>query len=188
MNAKLILILAIATGPVLSTRAQTQPDDPVSTARKIYTERLEAIGKEQAGRVAGWPAQYSKSLDMLRARMQQAGEFEWWEACDRECKRFEQSGEIGEEDLVTEPTELRALQDQYREMAPTLTLDMNRLVVELTGRYIEHLDKQKAGYTKQGRMEQAAAFHAHQANMSDQALRDAYHAARDAYYAVLNAR
>jgi hypothetical protein len=144
----------VITGLLLGAGAA---QEDVAALRQKYEASLGSLEDARKVKRRAWPEEYRADLGTLQKRKQVAGDLEGWQAVQAEIKRFRESQEIPESGLVSEPADLRALQERHRGVLTDYEAEHARKVLVLTGRYVERLEAMKTSLTKAGRIEDALA-------------------------------
>ncbi len=140
---------------------------PAETERLNLQKERDAIIKEVAKitsdaqtALIDCPTQYKIALVNLIERYRQDGNFNAWEAASVELQRFEESSELRQTDIVQEPAELSELQKMFVNRKQEIILERDQKKVTLIKDHLAKLEKRKAQFTRDGRMDAAAAVDA----------------------------
>ena len=140
--------------------AQTNKTSELDALRKVFEEQIKKIDDESGAALQSWPANYARELDALRARLQKSGDFEGWQAADKEFARFKDNPRLAAENVAKDRTDLRALQEKYADLPSAVTLDKHRKVLALRGLYVDRLNALQKKLTVAGKMPDAVAANA----------------------------
>lgn len=130
--------------------------DPVELValQSAYQAQLRDIERERRSHVDAWPEQYAGELDMLMERRRAVGDFEAWNALNRERQQFAGSGAIGAS-TDDETSELLALKQKFRGLVSATRAEHARRIVAAGKKYVNDLNDLLRTYTKDARMEDA---------------------------------
>lgn len=126
------------------------------TLQARYRQELDTIEREYAAAVELWPREYVQALNALAERLQQAGDFEGWNAANRERERFLKDPRLPETNLADIPPELRSLQVEYQALFQKRQVEYHRSILARTRRYSHDLTDMQRLYTRAGEMELAS--------------------------------
>ncbi len=125
-----------------------------------YNQQLQDLAAEQRRYSDVWPKDYIRELSTLADRRQTAGDYEGLVATKAELKQFYASRQIGDPPTGGDFAELTQTIIKYRDLLASHHNDRCRRLVNTTKKYINDLSDMQRTFTREGRMEPAAAVNA----------------------------
>lgn len=150
-KAGLSLISATGVAPEENERLRLQDE------RDNVLEEVNRINNEAQTALVDSPKQYMIALNNLIELYRRDGNYNAWEAASYEAQRFEEKRELRATDVVTEPIELSTLQNAFLNRHQEILTDRDKKKVSLIQDHLMMLENRKAQYTRDGRMDAAAA-------------------------------
>lgn len=158
MKTTAILLVCLCAA-ILPTAAQATADagSALERQKSAYRQALAKLERDYKTRVAALPTQYIAALDSLEKSSRQKGSLDNVIAIRAEQKRFEKTKTVNEDDLVTEPPELRELQTKYRSRLTQYEIDKHKQVIAYANKQVTILDNLEKDLTKKGKLDEALA-------------------------------
>jgi len=136
---------------------QSDAANPLAKARAQYEEHIGRFEATARGSRAEALRLYGNTLKRLADSYQKSGALESLLAVQREQERFKQEGSIPRTAAPNTPAMLATVQQKARKAFTDANRTAARSVIELTEKYVTHLDRLKRTLTQAGKMEDALA-------------------------------
>lgn len=140
-----ILHMACATSGLAESAELTR-------AKSVYTERSAALEKRYQEQVTVAEARYVSGLETLSQQAQTRGQLEELKAVKAEQARAGANPVVTQGDIVAQPASLRSFQESYHAAMQGYADERDDGIVELTQKYLAHLQGQKQALTQQGNL------------------------------------
>ena len=121
----------------------------------IYAKTIASYESEFRNEKQSWPVDYIKALQAYQGKLQALGDLDGWDLVNKELTRFRNEPKIGER--VSDPAELRSLQDAFCSRADALTDEKSKKIVDLTDKYVSRLTILQREWTQSGDFNNAFA-------------------------------
>jgi len=144
-------------GPAIGQTAGAPQSEELRTLQATYIESVARIETRFREESMDWPGRYREGLRLLQKKMQAAGDFDGWNAVQKETDRYAREKTVPRDNFTDSPAELGELQKRLLEAQRAHSLQKSRDILELTSRYTERLEQLRSDLTREGDMTAALA-------------------------------
>lgn len=145
------------TDTSLDAALQSEELAVVHEGSETLRRELEAQDHQAQESLRDWPNRYIAALKTLSNTFQQEGNFNALEVAVVELSRFEEMNTLSPEDVVDYPEGVRQTQKSFLDRINSIIQTRDAAKLNAYKRYISGLELLKSNFTKEGRLELAAA-------------------------------
>ncbi len=154
------LIAIFVTAVVASSVVAVQLPDSVAKIKSSYQGQADKIDADYKSAKASIHANYVQQLAMMERKMQQAGDLKGLLAVRAEKVRYLREAKIHAKSVVSEPAELKNLQEKYRKLPGEQYRKRSESRGRLDDLYMTKLESVMKDLTRKGQVEEALAVQA----------------------------
>jgi|GEM_PF-1905152 len=148
----LLLLTAVLFAAVPTATAQ---GPTLGQLQETFQKQSKRISDELKVKTLGSGDRYLERLATIQTGYQVAGQFDPMQAVKKESDRWKKELKLEPADVVAQPAELKAVQQQFIESLRTLEVESARKRLNLASQYNKLLLVQRESLTKAGKVEEA---------------------------------
>jgi len=152
MNKTTLLLFAFAVSLALPVAAQ---GPTLTQLQQTFQKQSKRIADELKVKRLASGERYLEKLTAVQTGYQVAGQFDPMQAVKKERERWTKEFTLTAADVVAQPAELRALQNQFLGSLATQEVESSRRLLSLASQYNKLLLGQRESHTKAGSLDQA---------------------------------